>query len=144
MHILSPATEKLLKILESAEEGKTSPRKNVPDAWVDLGTACIRSRHATDRATTPSYRGCAKIIPFGASPQNGIICYIEQGLVQDYNHIVPKGWCLYQGTEVIKLFSCSTQPSTKIKLLINYEITKMNGIFRYKSKKPVIYPANKC
>ena len=34
------------------------------------------------------------------------------------------------GLEVIKLFSCSTQLSSKFKLLINVEITRINGIFR--------------
>ena len=32
----------------------------------------------------------------------------------------------------------------KIKLLINIEIVRINGFFRFKSSKPVIYPANKC
>ena len=48
------------------------------------------------------------------------------------------------GAEVIKLFSCSTQLSMKFKMLINIEIAKIYGIFRLKSPKPVIYPANKC
>ena len=38
----------------SAEEEKINfPQKNVPDMRVDLGTAGIQTRHATDRATTP-------------------------------------------------------------------------------------------
>ena len=32
----------------------------------------------------------------------------------------------------------------EIKLLINTEIAKINGNFRFKSQKSVIYPANKC
>ena len=44
------------------------------------------------------------------------------------------------GPEVIKLFSCSTQLSMKFKLLINTENAKINGNFRLKSPKPVIYP----
>ena len=48
------------------------------------------------------------------------------------------------GAEVIKLFSCSTQLSMKLKMLINIEIAKNFGIFRFNSLKPAIYPANKC
>ena len=47
------------------------------------------------------------------------------------------------GSEVIKLFSCSTVLSI-FKLLINIVMAKINGNFRFKSPKPVIYPANKC
>ena len=32
----------------------------------------------------------------------------------------------------------------KFKMLINIEIAKIDGIFLFKSLKPVIYPANKC
>ena len=46
--------------------------------------------------------------------------------------------------EVIKLFSCSTQLSMKFKMLINIEITKIDGIFRFNSLEPAIYPAYKC
>ena len=53
-------------------------------------------------------------------------------------------FCVGPGPEVIKLFSCSTQLSMKFKLLINTEIDKINGNFRFKSTKQVIYPANKC
>ena len=48
------------------------------------------------------------------------------------------------GAEVIKLFSCSTQLSMKFKMLINIEIAKIDGIFRFNSLEPAIYPANKC
>ena len=44
--------------------------------------------------------------------------------------------------EIIKLFSCSTQMSMKSKMLINIEIAKIYGIFRFYSLKPAIYPAN--
>ena len=44
-------------------------------------------------------------------------------------------------SEVIKLFSCSTQLIIKFKLLINTEMTKINRNSRF---KPVIYPAYKC
>ena len=44
--------------------------------------------------------------------------------------------------EVIKHFSCSTQMSMKFKLLINTEIAKRNGNFRFKSQKPFILLIN--
>ena len=37
----------------------------------------------------------------------------------------------------------SAKLSVKFKLLMNTEIAKINGNFRYKSQKAVIYPANK-
>ena len=40
--------------------------------------------------------------------------------------------------EVIKLISCSAQLSIIIKLLMNTEIAKINGNYRFKSPKPVI------
>ena len=46
--------------------------------------------------------------------------------------------------EVIKHFSSSAQLSMKFQLLINVEIIKINEKFRFKTKKPVIYPAHKC
>ena len=30
-----------------------SPRKNVPDVEIELGAACMRSGHASDRVTAP-------------------------------------------------------------------------------------------
>ena len=48
------------------------------------------------------------------------------------------------GPEVIKLFSISAQLSMKFQLLINVEIIKISGKFRFKTQKLVIYPANKC
>ena len=42
------------------------------------------------------------------------------------------------GPKVIKLFSCSTQLSMKFKMLINIEIAKINGNFRFRSQKPAI------
>ena len=47
------------------------------------------------------------------------------------------------GPEVIKLFSCSAQLSMKFQLLINVEIVKITGKFRFRSHNLVIYPANK-
>ena len=46
------------------------------------------------------------------------------------------------GPDVIKRFF-HTQLSMKFKLLINSEIAKIMGNFRFKSPKPDIYPANK-
>ena len=48
------------------------------------------------------------------------------------------------GPVVTKLFSCSIQLSMKFKIVINIKMAKINGIFRFKPSKPVIYPANKC
>ena len=53
------------------------------------------------------------------------------------NHTIP-------GPEVIKLFSSSAQLSMKFQLLINVEIVKISGKFRFKTQKLVIYPAHKC
>ena len=39
---------------------KKSFRKNVPDVGVDLGSACIPSGLATDRATMPSLQICVR------------------------------------------------------------------------------------
>ena len=62
------------------------------------------------------------------------------------SHIASLISCFDQsyGTEVIKLFSCSTQLSMKLQLLINEEIAQININFRFISPKPVIYPADKC
>ena len=43
-----------------------------------------------------------------------------------------------------KFFSCSTQLSMKFKMLINIEIAKIDGIFRFNLLETAIYPANKC
>ena len=48
------------------------------------------------------------------------------------------------GPKVIKLFSSSAQLSMKFQLLINVEIIKISGKFRFKTQNLVIYPANKC
>ena len=48
------------------------------------------------------------------------------------------------GLEVIKLFSSSAQLSMKFQLLINVEIVKIIGKFKFKTQKLVIYPAHKC
>ena len=42
--------------------------------------------------------------------------------------------------ELMKLFSSSAQLSMKFHLLINAEIVKINGKFRFKTQKLVIYP----
>ena len=51
---------------------------------------------------------------------------------------------LESGPEVIKLFSSSAQLSMKFQLLINVEIIKISGKFRFITQKLVIYPAHKC
>ena len=43
-------------VLAHYSKGEISPWKNVPDVTVDLGTACIRSGYATNRATVPSFK----------------------------------------------------------------------------------------
>ena len=48
------------------------------------------------------------------------------------------------GPEVIKLFLSSAQLSMKFQLLINVDIIKISGKFRFRTPKPVIYPAYKC
>ena len=52
--------------------------------------------------------------------------------------------CMRPGPEVIKLFSSSAQLSMKFQLLINAEIVKISGKFRFIPQNLVIYPANKC
>ena len=68
----------------------------------------------------------------------GLVGYLR------YETPVLKNGKVSQGAEVIKLFSCSTQLSMKFKMLINIEIAKIDGIFRFNSLEPAIYPANKC
>ena len=46
--------------------------------------------------------------------------------------------------EVIKLFFMLNSAEHEIKMLINIEIAKIYGIFRFNPLKPAIYPANKC
>ena len=48
------------------------------------------------------------------------------------------------GSEVIKLFSCSTQLSMKFKLLKDIKIVGIKVMFTPQSLKSVIYPVNKC
>ena len=54
------------------------------------------------------------------------------------------GLVLGIGLEVIKLFSNSAQLSMKFQLLINVEIVKISGKFRFITQQLVIYPAHKC
>ena len=51
---------------------------------------------------------------------------------------------LRPGPEVMKLFSSSAQLSMKFQLLINAEIVKISGKFKFIPQNLVIYPANKC
>ena len=55
LSVHSFASDLQLALYESAEKGKTFPRKNVPDAMFDLGTAYRRSVHGTDRATASTH-----------------------------------------------------------------------------------------
>ena len=48
------------------------------------------------------------------------------------------------GTEVIKLFSCSTQLSTKFQLLIKAKIPTNEEVSCFISLRCCIYHANKC
>ena len=48
------------------------------------------------------------------------------------------------GPEVIKLFSCSTQLSTKFQLLIKTKILTNEEVSCFKSLRCCIYHANKC
>ena len=51
---------------------------------------------------------------------------------------------LRTGSKVIKKISCSSQLSMKLKMPMNIEIAKIDGIFSFIPTKPVIYPADKC
>ena len=48
------------------------------------------------------------------------------------------------GPEIIKLFSCSTQLSTKFQLLIKTKILTNKGVSCFKYYRCCIYHANKC
>ena len=48
------------------------------------------------------------------------------------------------GSEVTKLFSCSTQVSTKFQLLIKTKITTNEEVSCFKSLRYCTYHANKC
>ena len=51
---------------------------------------------------------------------------------------------LTPSSEVIKLFSCSTQLSTKFQLLIKTKIPTFKEVSWFKSLRCCIYHANKC
>ena len=51
---------------------------------------------------------------------------------------------LYTGPEVIKLFSRSTQLSTKFQLLIKLKIQTKKEVSCFKSLRCCVYHANKC
>ena len=57
----------------------------------------------------------------------------------DYDMIARK-----PGPEVIKLFPCLTQLSTKFKLLIKTELPTNEEVYCFKSLRCCIYHANKC
>ena len=46
--------------------------------------------------------------------------------------------------EVLKLFPCSTQLSTKFQLLIKTKLPTNEEVYCFKSLRCCIYPANKC
>ena len=62
----------------------------------------------------------------------------------DPESTMPNKQDLRPGPEVIKLFSSSAQLSMKFQLLINAEIVKISGKFRFNPQKLVISPADKC
>ena len=51
---------------------------------------------------------------------------------------------LLLGPEVINLVLCSAQLSMKLTVLINTRIAQINRCVRFRSPKPLIYPADKC
>ena len=53
-------------------------------------------------------------------------------------------WEKYVGKQDLKLFSCSTQLSTKFQLLTNTKILTNKEVSRFKSLRCCIYHANKC
>ena len=55
-----------------------------------------------------------------------------------FSHDDVKCYVLLFRPEVIKLFSSSAQLSMKFQLLINVEIAKISGTFRFKTQKLVI------
>ena len=74
------------------------------------------------------------------------VCLVSEeiGFKRIEEHYLPLGRrnqarCL-SGPEVIKLFLSSAQ----LQLLINTENVEVNGKFRFKTQKLVIYPAHKC
>ena len=52
--------------------------------------------------------------------------------------------CRRPDAVIIKLFSSSAQLSMKFQLLINAEMVKISGKFRFIPQELVIYPAHKC
>ena len=63
-------------------------------------------------------------------------------LVRNRPHLVSRAG--YARPEVIKLFSCSTQLSTKFQLLIKTEVPTNKDISWFKYLRYCIYHANKC
>ena len=52
--------------------------------------------------------------------------------------------CQSSGPKVIKLFSCSSQMSTKFQLVIKTKIPTNEEVYCFKSLRCCIYPADKC
>ena len=51
-----------------------SPRKNVPDAGIELGTACMPSGHASDRAAAPGGLPRNSVVRVTDRAQNDLKC----------------------------------------------------------------------
>ena len=68
------------------------------------------------------------------------VCAIKQAHL--HSHIQT---CLnlQPGPKVIELFSSSAELSMNFQLLINVEIVKISGKFRFKTQNLIIYPAHK-
>ena len=80
-----------------------------------------------------------KLVSF--SNQCSLICRFQSGS----KHMRPcqESQMISLGPEAIKRFSSSASVSIKFQLLINVEMVKKCGKFRFITQKLVIYPANK-
>ena len=65
-------------------------------------------------------------------------------LKNSFNYTIRVSNSLDPGPEVIKLFSCSTQLSTKFQLLKITKIPTNEEVYCFKSLRCCIYHANKC
>ena len=61
-----------------------------------------------------------------------------------YNTPLHHGFGYSAGPEIIKLFSCSTQLSTKFQLIVKTKIPTNEEVSCFKSLRYCDYPANKC
>ena len=58
-----------------------------------------------------------------------------ESVISDRNFVITSCESVIPGPEVIKLFSCSTQLSTKFFLLINVKMPTIVGILTFRSRK---------